>query len=486
MPSAGREQTGPAWGTFLELEPPAEGPLHARLARALRTAVTSGRLAAGSTLPASRVLAADLRCSRWVVTEAYAQLVAEGYFEARSGSATRVRARTGGSVRGGGREDGDRWTPRYDLLPGVPDLRAFPRKRWADMVRAATTELTWDELGYPDAAGLPRLRRQLAAYLARGRGARVEPGQLVVCAGTLDAVMRLCRSLRAAGHTHVAVEDPGWTQLRLTVAAAGLTPVPIPVDEHGLRVDLLREAGGVRAVIVAPAHQFPTGVVLAPTRRAELADWAREMDGLVMEDDYDAEFRYDRHPVGALQGVAPEHVALLGSLSKTLSPAVRLGWIAAPERWTDALTARDTGGTPPPVIDQDAFTRFVSSGSYDRHLRASRLRYKRRRDHLLRELEARLPGQPVGGAAAGFHLLLPLADCPAGALVEEAARADVRLASLDDYRAAPAATDTPTASTLVVGYGNLTDQAVPGAVQRLAHAIERVRAQSTARRGVGT
>ncbi|WP_326705430.1 PLP-dependent aminotransferase family protein [Streptomyces cyaneofuscatus] len=486
MPSAGREQTGPAWGTFLELEPPAEGPLHARLTRALRTAVTSGRLAAGSTLPASRVLAADLRCSRWVVTEAYAQLVAEGYFEARSGSATRVRARTGGSVRGGAREDGDRWTPRYDLLPGVPDLRAFPRKRWADMVRAATTELTWDELGYPDAAGLPRLRRQLAAYLARGRGARLEPGQLVVCAGTLDAVMRLCRSLRAAGHTHVAVEDPGWTQLRLTVAAAGLTPVPIPVDGHGLRVDLLREAGGVRAVIVAPAHQFPTGVVLAPTRRAELADWAREMDGLVMEDDYDAEFRYDRHPVGALQGVAPEHVALLGSLSKTLSPAVRLGWIAAPERWTDALTARDTGGTPPPVIDQDAFTRFVSSGSYDRHLRASRLRYKRRRDHLLRELEARLPGQPVGGAAAGFHLLLPLADCPAGALVEEAARADVRLASLDDYRAAPAATDTPTASTLVVGYGNLTDQAVPGAVQRLAHAIERVRAQSTARRGVGT
>ncbi|MFD6803065.1 PLP-dependent aminotransferase family protein, partial [Streptomyces cyaneofuscatus] len=340
-----------------------------------------------------------------------------------------------------------------------------------------TTELTWDELGYPEAAGLPRLRRQLAAYLARGRGARVEPGQLVVSAGTLDAVMRLCRGLRAAGHTHVAVEEPGWTQLRLTVAAAGLTPVPIPVDEHGLRVDLLREAGGVRAAIVAPAHQFPTGVVLTPARRAELADWARETDGLVMEDDYDAEFRYDRHPVGALQGVAPEHVALLGSLSKTLSPAVRLGWIAAPERWTDALTARDTGGTPPPVIDQDAFTRFVSSGSYDRHLRASRLRYKRRRDHLLRELEARLPGQPVGGAAAGFHLLLPLTDCPAGAVVEEAARADVRLASLDDYRAAPAATDTPTASTLVVGYGNLTDQAVPGAVQRLAHAIERVRAQ---------
>ncbi|MFW3474616.1 aminotransferase class I/II-fold pyridoxal phosphate-dependent enzyme [Streptomyces microflavus] len=158
------------------------------------------------------------------------------------------------------------------------------------------------DLGYPDAAGLPRLRRQLTAYLARGRGARVDPGQLIVCAGTLDAVMRLCRSLRAAGRTHVAVEDPGWTQLHLTVAAAGLTPVAIPGDEDGLRVDLLHQATAARAVIVAPAHQFPTGVVLAPARRAELADWAREVDGLVMEDDYDAEFRYDRHPVGALQG----------------------------------------------------------------------------------------------------------------------------------------------------------------------------------------
>ncbi|WP_239086799.1 PLP-dependent aminotransferase family protein, partial [Streptomyces parvus] len=275
-----------------------------------------------------------------------------------------------------------------------------------------------------------------------------------------------------------------WTQLRLTVAAAGLTPVPVAVDEQGLRVDLLRRAADVRAVIVAPAHQFPTGVVLAPARRAELAAWAREVDGLIMEDDYDAEFRYDRHPVGALQGMAPDHVALLGSLSKTLSPAVRLGWIAAPGRWTEALVARDTGGAPPPVIDQDAFSRFVTSGSYDRHLRASRLRYKRRRDRLLRELAAHLPGAAVGGAAAGFHLLLPLRDCPAGAVVKEAAEQDVRLASLDDYRMAPEEPG-PGASvpTLVVGYGNLTDHAVPEAVRRLAAAVERVRDSRSATRG---
>ncbi|SCF95646.1 GntR family transcriptional regulator / MocR family aminotransferase, partial [Streptomyces sp. Ncost-T6T-2b] len=190
----------------------------------------------------------------------------------------------------------------------------------------------------------------------------MEPDHLVVCAGTLDGVLRLCRTLRAAGHTRVAIEDPGWTQLRLTVDAAGLTPVPVAVDGQGLRVDLLRRATDVRAVIVAPAHQFPTGVVLAPARRAELADWAREVDGLIMEDDYDAEFRYDRHPVGALQGMAPDHVALLGSLSKTLSPAS--GWAGSP---LPAAGPRPSShGTPeaprPRHSTTDAFSRFVTSG----------------------------------------------------------------------------------------------------------------------------
>ncbi|WP_405821728.1 PLP-dependent aminotransferase family protein [Streptomyces sp. NBC_00838] len=464
------EPTDPAWGTLLDLGERAAGPLHLRLVRALRAAVVGGRIAPGSALPPSRALAADLGCSRWVVTEAYAQLVAEGYFEARSGSATRVRTTAAGPAPSYERRPRhEPWKPEFDMLPGMPDLRAFPRKRWADAVRDAAGSLTPAEFGYPDPAGHDGLRQRIAAYLVRGRGAALDAGQLVVCGGTLDGVLRLSRALRTAGHTHLALEDPGWSRLRAAVTAAGLTPVAVPVDDAGLRVDLLRREPHVRAVIVAPAHQFPTGVVLTPPRRAELIAWARETDGLIMEDDYDAEFRYDRHPVGTLQGMDPERVALLGSLSKTLSPALRIGWAAVPPRLLDGLYAADAVGSPPPVIDQAAFSGFLRSGSYDRHLRASRLRYRRRRDVLLTEIAERLPRHRVSGAAAGFHLLLHLMGCAAADVVGGAARRDVRLADLAEYGAGKGG--SARGATLVIGYGNLADTAVAGAVRRLADAI---------------
>ncbi|MFC8827727.1 PLP-dependent aminotransferase family protein [Streptomyces sp. NPDC057137] len=466
-------RTDPAWGTLLDLGERAAGPLHLRLVRALRAAVVDGRIAPGSALPPSRSLAADLGCSRWVVTEAYAQLVAEGYFEARGGSATRVRTETAGRAPSYERRAQQAlWKPEFDMLPGMPDLREFPRKRWADAVRDATGTLTPTDFGYPDPAGHHALRERIAAYLVRGRGAALDAGQLVVCGGTLDGVLRLSRALRAAGHTHVALEDPGWSRLRTAVTAAGLTVVATPVDDDGLRVDLLRREPHVRAVIVAPAHQFPTGVVLSPPRRAELIAWARETDGLIMEDDYDAEFRYDRHPVGTLQGMAPERVALLGSLSKTLSPALRIGWTVVPPGVTgllDGLYAADAVGSPPPVIDQAAFSRFLESGAYDRHLRASRLRYRRRRDSLLTEIAERLPEHRVSGAAAGFHLLLHLTGCVAGDVVRGAARREVRLADLAEYTAGGVA--TPGGGALVIGYGNLADPSLPEAVRRLADAI---------------
>lgn len=464
-------RTDPAWGTLLDLGERAAGPLHLRLVRALRAAVVDGRIAPGSALPPSRALAADLGCSRWVVTEAYAQLGAEGYLEARSGSATRVATAAGGRapVPSAGRRDQQApWKPEFDLAPGMPDLREFPRKRWADAVREATGTLTPAEFGYPDPAGHHGLRQRIAAYLVRGRGAALDAGQLVVCGGTLDGVLRLSRVLRAAGHTHVALEDPGWSRVRTAVTAAGLTAVAVPVDDEGLRVDLLRREPRVRAVIVAPAHQFPTGVVLTPPRRAELIAWARESDGLIMEDDYDAEFRYDRHPVGTLQGMAPERVALMGSLSKTLSPAMRIGWAVVPPDLLDGLYAAEAVGSPPPVIDQAAFSRFLESGSYDRHLRASRLRYRRRRDTLLTEIAERLPHHRVSGAAAGFHLLLHLTGCAAGDVVRAAARRDVRLVDLAEYTAGGAG---GRAGALVIGYGNLADPAVPEVVRRLADAI---------------
>jgi Aminotransferase class I and II/Bacterial regulatory proteins, gntR family len=280
-------------------------------------------------VPPSRALAEGLGYSRWVVTEAYGQLIAEGYLCARVGSATRV-SWVPDTAPPRPRARRARARPiRYDLAPGLPDLRAFPRRRWADAVRAVTGSAVHYDLGLPDPAGHAVLRTTLAQYLRRSRGADAHAASVTVCAGITDGLVRTCRALRAEGIADLAVEDPGWRRLRDAAISAGLRVHPVPVDHDGLRVDDLARTPA-RAVVVGAAHQFPTGTVLSPARRARLVRWAREVDGFVIEDDYDAEFRYDHHPVAVMQGMDPGRVFLLGSVSKTLSPALGLGWLVAP------------------------------------------------------------------------------------------------------------------------------------------------------------
>ncbi|HEV3465208.1 MAG TPA: PLP-dependent aminotransferase family protein, partial [Actinomycetota bacterium] len=382
-----RSQTNLAWDTLLELGEGQgrSGPLHARLSSALREAIRGGRLPAGSALPPSRTLAEDLGCSRWVVTEAYAQLAAEGYLEARVGSGTRVRPGDRAATGRPPPQSPPARAPRIDLAPGLPDLRAFPLGRWVSALRVVASTLPYAELGYPDPTGHPRLRQVLAEYLARVRGALADPAHVTVCRGVADGAGRICQTLRAAGIDTVAVEDPGWHRLREAVAGTGLRVLPIPVDDQGLRVDDLDDDPGVRAVLVSPTHQFPTGVVLSPARRAALLAWAHRVDGLILEDDYDAEFRYDRRPVGTMQGTDPSRVVLLGSVSKTLSPALGIGWVVTPPAWTARFRATAGAGSPgwPSTLDQLTFAAFLQSGAYDRHLRAARLRYRQRRDRLV-------------------------------------------------------------------------------------------------------
>jgi GntR family transcriptional regulator / MocR family aminotransferase len=463
-----------ACDVLIDVDGAGPGPLHERLTRSLRTAIRDGLLPPGSALPASRALAADLGCSRWVVTQAYEQLIAEGYLEARTGSATRVRP-IEQSPRAVARRTppvAPRQGARFDLAPGLPDLRAFPRQRWAEAVRAQLSTLSYAELGHPAPEGALWLRDVLAAYLRRVRGADAIAADVTICASVTDGVARLCRRLLADGHTKIAVENPGWTRLRQTIAGLGLEPVGIGVDDHGLRVDELAARNDVRAVLLTPAHQFPTGVVFAPKRRAQLLEWARSVDGLVLEDDYDAEFRYGRRPVGTLQGTEPSHVVLYGSLSKTMSPALGLGWMVTPPQWTERVRAVDVAAPPPPMLDQLTFAGFLGSGGYDRHLRTARQRYRRRRDALVEELTRQLPGHKLSGAAAGLHLVLELEQgTEPGPILEHAARADLRLVSLDAYRMTP----DPEAPGLVLGYGNLADNAVVPAVNALRRAIEAVR-----------
>ncbi|MFZ3555111.1 PLP-dependent aminotransferase family protein [Streptomyces sp. BH055] len=465
-------QTNFAWATLLDVGP-AEGGrrrLHDRLAHALRTAIRDGRLTEGAAVPPSRALAEELGYSRWVVTEAYGQLIAEGYLSARVGSATRVSwsPETSGSTparpRGGRAQARPRI--RYDLAPGLPDLRAFPRRRWADAVRAVIGSAVHYDLGLPDPAGHTVLRTTVAQYLRRSRGADAHTESVTVCAGVTDGLLRTCRALRAEGIADVAVEHPGWGRLQDAASGAGLRVHPVPVDHDGLDVDALARTPA-RAVVVGAAHQFPTGTVLSPARRASLVHWARESDGFVIEDDYDAEFRYDRHPVAVMQGMAPGRVFLLGSVSKTLSPALGLGWLVAPASMAPALQAANPVAAAPPVLDQLALATFIDRGWYDAHLRAARRRFRTRRDLLLRTLTAQVPEGRVAGTAAGLHILLHLPDgTDTRGTVRAAAATGLRLADLDDYRA-----HQPMEPALVLGYGNISDTEIPPAITLLRDAL---------------
>jgi GntR family transcriptional regulator / MocR family aminotransferase len=465
--AAARPVSGPvlAWDALLELGTTDDGPLHARLARALRKAMEDGALAGGSSLPSSRQLARELGCSRWVVTEAYQQLTAEGYLDPTPRSGTRVRVEAVGAVDAA---PGPRRPVRFDLVPGLPDLRSFPRTRWQAAIRRASSDLPFPELGYPDHDGHPHLRDALASHLRRTRGAQVSGQTVFVTGGILDGAVRTLRAIGQGRPVRVAVEDPGWTRAREALATLA-TIVPIPVDDHGLRSDALRDAA-VDAVLVGPAHQFPTGVVLSQERRVQLVAWAREHGGLILEDDYDAEFRYDRAPVAALQATAPDHVVLLGSVSKTLAPALGLGWLVAPPRLRPLLG--EQVHPRPPTLDQLALGVLLTEGGYDRHLRELRRRYRRRRDTLLAELARELPDGEIAGAAAGLHLLLHLpAGVSAAAVVAGAPARGVRVAALDGYRSDGRATPT-----LVLGYANLGDDVVVEAVQRLAGLVRDLRA----------
>jgi GntR family transcriptional regulator/MocR family aminotransferase len=443
---------------------------------ALRDAIAQGRLAPGTRLPSTRDLAADLAVSRGLVVAAYEQLTAEGRLVAVRGSGTLVAAQP--VLSGAPDAAPPKKTAVLPLRPGVPDLGLFPRTAWRRAYERALTTALDADLDYGDPAGAPRLRAELAGYLGRVRAARVDPAGLCVTTGAAQAFTVLARLLRAGGVTEIGVEDPGSAVIRKHLVAQGIRPVPVPVDESGLDPAALDGAGlrNVKAVLVTPAHQFPTGVVLAPARRTALVDWARRVGGLIVEDDYDAEFRYDRDPVGCLQGLAPDAVALVGSASKVLVPALRLGWVAAPAGRTEAVRAgkesADHGG---PVVEQLAFAELLSAGSYDRHLRRARRVYRDRRDAVVRALRRHLPPARVSGIAAGLHLVVELPGVDDRALAARAEAAGLGPLALSALRQRPGGQPG-----LVIGYATHSPGELAHAVRRLAHLVLRPAGKTSA------
>ncbi|WP_327347166.1 PLP-dependent aminotransferase family protein [Streptomyces europaeiscabiei] len=461
-----------AWAAAWELLlPVADAPARARgrtLQAALREAIRSGRLARGTRLPSSRELAADLGVSRGLVTEAYEQLVAEGYLRSGRGAGTWV----GAAVRAAPPRTRD-LAPRSpgsraDFVPGTPDLSLFPRAAWAAAHRGVLAELPHQALGYPDPRGLPRLRTALAELLVRRRGVVADPERIVVVSGVAQAATLLGFVLHARGTRVVGVEDPGSPEHGTLYAAAGLGTVPLPLDGEGTALGPLRESG-VRAVVTTPAHQFPSGIAYSARRRAELLDWARAVDGLIVEDDYDGDFRYDRAPVGALQGLDPERVAYTGSVSKSLAPGLRLGWLLVPASLAEEVVERKrTMDLGHPVIDQALFARFVERGDYDRQLRRCQRAYRERRDALVSALAEHFPGAEVSGIAAGLHVIVLLPDRygPLDRFLERAAAAGVAVRGLAQYGRVP-----DEGVRLVLGYAHLSPVRVREGVGVLASAV---------------
>ncbi|MCT2585102.1 MocR-like pyridoxine biosynthesis transcription factor PdxR [Actinophytocola gossypii] len=443
---------------FVELDRSRPRGLRAQLERNLRDAIRAGRLRPGVRLPSSRTLAADLRITRGVVVAAYHQLTAEGYLTSRQGWGTVVNAITTPREPRSRhpRPDG----VRHDFRPGAPDVGLFPHAAWARATRTAMRSLPDQALGYGDPAGLPALRETLADYLGRVRGVSCGPDDIVVCNGFSHGLSLLARVLASRG---VAVEDPGHPSWREQLGAGCH---PVEVDDEGLRVDRLA-ASGAGAVLVTPAHQYPTGVVLSAGRRIDLLDWARTSDAYVIEDDYDAEYRYDGHPVGALQGIAPDHVIHVGSLSKSLAPGLRLGWLVVPPALRDeVVAARAHGDGFTASIIQATVAEFVARGDLDRHLRRTRREYRLRRDALIAALRRLLPGSRATGISAGLHVLVRLPEgTDAPRLAATAARHGILVRPLDRYRFG-STRERPAA--LVLGYSRLTPHRIEEGIHRLA------------------
>jgi GntR family transcriptional regulator/MocR family aminotransferase len=454
----------------------AAGPLGAQIQDQLRVAIRDRRLGAGERLPSTRRLAELLGVSRGTVVDVYEQLLAEGYVESGIGSGTRVAAiprSTRQAPCTAPATPGPR-AVEIDFEYGIPDLRTVPLADWSWAVSEATRTLTTAELGDEELAGSRHLREVVTAYHRRVRAGCAVAEDAVVVSGFRQGLAFALATLSRLGIGSIGLEDPGPRDHDLIARRAGLEAVPVGVDDLGLDVARLRETGA-RAVLLTPAHQCPTGVALAPTRRRELIAWAEEVDGMILEDDYDAEFRYDRQPLGSLQGLAPDRVIALGSVSKTLAPAMRLGWVLAPPRMAAGIIhEKRLSSRGAPALDQEALALLLETGRFDRHLRRVREIYRLRRDVLAAEVDLAFGPGRLEGLEAGCHAVLRLPDgCSEASVAASAAAMGVGVRPLGDYRfGAQRAAGDPRPPALVLGFGNVGDEEIRRGIRTLARAVQ--------------
>ena len=452
-----------SWDLHLDVDLTRSRGRRAALDGALRGAIRGRRLAHGTVLPSSRGLAHDLGLGRGTVVEVYSQLLAEGYLVTRPGGRTMVATEGVPTPPAPTRPAAAAHT-RLDLRPGLLDLAStFPRRAWLRALRVILNTAPDDVFDYGDPRGRPELRSELASYLARARGVVTTPERIMICAGFSNGLSLVSEALKWTGHTGVAMEDPCLPAHREIVSGRDLAVASLPVDESGARIDALARLD-LRAAVLTPAHQYPTGVTLQPARRNQLVAWARDRDGVVIEDDYDGEFRYDRQPVGAVQGLDPDHVIYAGTVSKTMAPGIRIGWLVLPERLVDPIIdAHRLSGAAAPALEQLALAHLLRDGHIDRHLRRVRVEHRKRRDALIGALDELHPSVTTTGIAAGLHLVIRLSDATEASVRSAAKARAIALAYLSDHHHHRRGAN----EGIVVGYARQAPTTFPQAVTHL-------------------
>lgn len=461
----------PVAGLLIELRRDGGVALHRQIEASIRDGIRAGRLRVGTPLPPTRALASDLGVSRGVVVEAYQQLVAEGYLTSRAGGYTEVAI--GPEPAEPPARPRPAPAPLIDFGYGRSDVSHFPRAVWLRSIRRVLIDAPNERFLYLSGRGMPELREALADYLNRVRGASVEADNVVICSGFAQGIALLIEVLARSGARRLAVEDPSADDdARPMALAAGLEVVGVPVDHEGIRIDVL-ERTDADAIVLTPSHQWPTGGVLSAESRAAVLRWAARRGALIIEDDYDAEYRYDRAPIGAIQGLAPEHVVYAGSASKTLAPGMRLAWLVVPGGLVDAVaSAKIMADRGSPAMDQLVFADFLSRGEFDRHLRRMRPVYRRRRDTLLAALRTHTPFLEPAGIAAGLHLVCWLpSDVDEATVVAAAAARGVAVHGVTPYRL----TSTGPGG-LIFGYSSLSERSITDGVRLIAEVLADLRA----------
>jgi GntR family transcriptional regulator/MocR family aminotransferase len=450
----------------------------------LRAAILDGRLRAGLRLPATRALAKMLGVSRNTAVAAYDLLLSEGYLAARPGAGTFVADVPRPRHAAAAQSTADRrlipfWRGRspaalrlhtdapYDLRLGLPDKGPFPFPVWRRLSGRALRALSKAPAAYAEPAGRPALREAIAAHVSFARAVACGAEDVVVTGGAQQAFDLLARILVTPGRSVVAVEEPGYPPLRNAFAAAGALIRAVPVDGEGLIVERLpREA---RIVCATPSHHFPLGMALSPRRRAAVLDFARVQRAVIIEDDYDGEFRYDGHPLDALQTLdRAGSVFYVGTFSKSLFPALRLGFVVAPPWARDALVAaKQLSDWHAPILAQDTLAAFIAEGHLARHVRKMRRVYAGRHEALLRAIASHAPDalQPIP-STAGLHLAVRLRGTRGRDVAARAKEAGVLVHALDSF-----ATVSPAPNGLVLGYGMIEAARIDEAVHRIARAL---------------